>query len=112
MFKLIKTKNNQRFYKLDEPIKYIEEDLYTAKKFWEEFHERITKIKINGFPNGYKPSSRTLYDEYNQETIPDFIEYIIISDGIDIKESSMIFPAISILNIYKINIKLSFILTI
>ncbi len=86
MFKLIKTKNNQRFYKLDEPIKYIEEDLYTAKKFWEEFHERITKIKINGFPNGYKPSSRTLYDEYNQETIPDFIEYIIISDGIDIKE--------------------------
>lgn len=66
MFELIKTEKNKRFYKLDEPIKYIEYYPYVAKEVWER------EKKYN--------------DKYNQETIPDFIEYIVISDGIDVKE--------------------------
>lgn len=66
MFELIKTEKNKRFYKLDEPIKYIEYDPYIAKEVWER------EKKYN--------------DKYNQETIPDFIEYIVISDGMGVGE--------------------------
>ena len=66
MFELIKTEKNKRFYKLDQPIKYIEYDPYIAKEVWER------EKKYN--------------NKYNQETIPDFIEYIVISDGIAIKK--------------------------
>ena len=63
MFELIKTEKNKRFYKLDEPIKYIKYYPYIAKKFWEMYDNKC-----------------------NQETTPDFIEYIVISDGIGVKE--------------------------
>lgn len=66
MFELIKTEKNKRFYKLDEPIKYIEYDPYIAKEVWEK------EKKYN--------------DKYNQETIPDFIEYIVISDKISLRK--------------------------
>lgn len=82
MFELIKTEKNKRFYKLDEPIKYIEESPNIAKEFWEDYHNHINYVKQN---NLFTYGSQK-YNEYNQETIPDFIEYIVISDGMGVGE--------------------------
>lgn len=81
MFELIKTEKNKRFYKLNEPIKYIQEYHNIAKEFWEDYHLHINYVKQNNIGG-------QIYNEYNQETIPDFIEYIVISDGVRVEKQA------------------------